>query len=61
MQHLFLKLNSWMLNSLCYNLCSDNYKNSPFSREEIENLKEEFDVYIKTVLDIQKNLLCGSK
>ncbi|MEK7186064.1 MAG: DUF5674 family protein [Patescibacteria group bacterium] len=31
-------------------------KNSPFSREEIENLKEEFDVYIKTVLDIQKRI-----
>ena len=28
-------------------------KSQPFTREEIEKLKAEFDVYIKTVIDIQ--------
>lgn len=27
-----------------------------FSKEEIEKLKEEFDVYIKTVIDIEKKI-----
>jgi hypothetical protein len=31
-------------------------KSSPFSKVEIEKLKEMFDVYIKTVIDIEKNL-----
>ncbi|PJA07163.1 MAG: hypothetical protein COX70_08125 [Flavobacteriales bacterium CG_4_10_14_0_2_um_filter_32_8] len=31
-------------------------KNSPFSKEEIEKLKEQFDVYIKTVIDIEKKV-----
>lgn len=30
--------------------------NKPFTSEEIEQLKEQFDVYIKTVIDIEKRL-----
>ena len=29
---------------------------NPFSKEEIEKLKEEFDVYIKTVIDINERI-----
>ena len=29
-------------------------KSDPYSKEEIEKLKEQFDVYIKTVIDIKK-------
>lgn len=28
----------------------------PFSKEEIEKLKEQFDVYIKTVIDVNKRV-----
>ena len=31
-------------------------KDSPFTIEEIEKLREEFDVYIKTVIDIGKKI-----
>ena len=31
-------------------------KSKPFTHEEIEKLKEVFDVYIKTVIDIQKKI-----
>lgn len=31
----------------------------PFTKEEIEKLKEEFEVYIKTVIDI-KNKICSA-
>lgn len=31
-------------------------KNSPYTKEEIEQLKEQFDVYIKTVIDIEKKI-----
>ena len=31
-------------------------KSEPFTKEEIEKLKEVFDVYIKTVIDIQKKI-----
>lgn len=34
-------------------------KSTPFTKEEIEKLKELFDVYIKTVIDI-KNKLCSA-
>lgn len=34
-------------------------KSDPFSKEEIEKLKELFDVYIKTVIDI-KNKICSA-
>jgi hypothetical protein len=34
-------------------------KNEPFSMEEIGVLKEQFDVYIKTVIDI-KNKICSA-
>jgi len=33
-------------------------KSQPFTREEIEKLKAEFDFYIKIVIDIKKSLLC---
>lgn len=36
-------------------------KKEPFTKEEIEKLREEFDVYIKTVLDIkEKNCSAGA-
>ena len=31
-------------------------KSEPFTREEIEKLREVFDVYIKTVIDINKKV-----
>ena len=31
-------------------------KSDSFSKKEIEKLKEEFDVYIKTVIDIEKKI-----
>lgn len=31
-------------------------KSEPFTKEEIENLKEVFEVYIKTVIDIEKKV-----
>lgn len=34
-------------------------KNKPFTKEEIKQLSEEFDVYIKTVIDIE-NKICSA-
>lgn len=31
-------------------------KDTPYVKEEIEKLKEQFDVYIKTVIDIKKKV-----
>lgn len=31
-------------------------KTTPFTKEEIEKLKEQFDVYIKTVIDIDQKI-----
>jgi hypothetical protein len=31
-------------------------KKTPFTKEEIGRLKEEFDIYIKTVIDIDKKI-----
>src|SRR5258706_12481477 len=31
-------------------------KSTPFSLEEIEKLKEKFDMYIKTVIDVEKKV-----
>lgn len=31
-------------------------KSEPFAKEEIEKLRERFDVYIKTVIDIEKKI-----
>ena len=31
-------------------------KSLPFSKEEIEKLKEQFDTYIKTVIDVKKKI-----
>jgi hypothetical protein len=31
-------------------------KNIPFTKEEIETLKEEYDFFIKTVIDIEKKI-----
>lgn len=31
-------------------------KSNPFTKEEIEKLKEQFDLYIKTVIDINKKI-----
>lgn len=31
-------------------------KSEPFSKEEIEKLKETFDIYIKTVIDVEKRI-----
>lgn len=31
-------------------------KKEPFTREEVEKLKEQFDVYIKTVIDIKRKI-----
>ena len=34
-------------------------KSQPFTKEEIEKLKEEFEVYVKTVIDIE-NKVCSA-
>lgn len=34
-------------------------KSDPFTKKEIEKLKEQFDVYIKTVIDIENKICCG--
>lgn len=34
-------------------------KSKPFTKEEIEKLKEQFDVYIKTVIDVE-NKICSA-
>jgi len=34
-------------------------KNEPFTKKEIEQLKEQFDLYIKTVIDIH-NKICSA-
>ena len=31
-------------------------KGEPFTKEEIEKLRERFDVYIKTVIDVEKKI-----
>jgi hypothetical protein len=31
-------------------------KDTPFTKDEIEPLKEQFDIYIKTVIDMEKNI-----
>lgn len=31
-------------------------KSTPYTKEEIKKLKEQFDVYIKTVIDIEKKV-----
>lgn len=31
-------------------------KNEPYTKEEIEKLREQFDVYIKTVIDVEKKI-----
>lgn len=31
-------------------------KSTPYTKEEVEKLKEQFDVYIKTVIDIDKKI-----
>ena len=34
-------------------------KSKPFTKVEIEKLKEVFDVYIKTVIDVEKKICSG--
>ncbi len=34
-------------------------KSKPYTKDEIEKLKEIFDVYIKTVIDIKKQMCCA--
>lgn len=34
-------------------------KAEPFSKDEIEKLKELFDVYIKTVIDVENKVCCA--
>ena len=43
-------VNNW------YNLSMIITKVDPFSKEEIEKLKEQFDVYIKTVIDLNQKI-----
>jgi len=33
-------------------------KSQPFTLKDIKKLKDEFDFYIKIVIDIKKSLLC---
>jgi len=34
-------------------------KKNPFTKEEIQQLREQFDVYIKTVIDVEKGICCA--
>lgn len=34
-------------------------KTTPYTPEEIEQLKEQFEVYIKTVIDLEKRVCCA--
>lgn len=34
-------------------------KSKPYTKEEIEKLKEVFDVYVKTVIDVEKKVCCA--
>lgn len=34
-------------------------KSKPYTKEEVERLREVFDVYIKTVIDIKKKICCA--
>lgn len=34
-------------------------KSEPFTQEEIKKLKKQFDVYIKTVIDVENKVCCG--
>lgn len=40
----------------CYNLSMIITKKHPYTTEEIGKLKELFDVYIKTVIDVEKKI-----
>lgn len=46
-------------NYLVYNSFVIITKSEPFTKDEIEKLREVFDVYIKTVIDI-KNRICSA-
>lgn len=48
-----LKVNSLMPQNKIYMIIT---KSEPFTKEDIEKLKECFDVYIKTVIDIEKEI-----
>lgn len=39
-----------------YNLPMIITKAGPFTKEEVEKLKEQFEVYIKTVIDVEKKI-----
>lgn len=41
---------------LCYNFFVIITQTDPYTKEKIEKLREEFDVYIKTVIDIKRKL-----
>lgn len=36
-------------------------KSRPYTKEEIDKLKEQFDVYIKTVIDVEKKIRESNK
>jgi hypothetical protein len=40
----------------CYNQFMIITKSTPFTKDETDKLKEQFDVYIKTVIDIKKKI-----
>jgi hypothetical protein len=40
----------------CYNDLMIITKTTPFTKEEIEKLREEYDFFIKTVIDIKKKI-----
>lgn len=44
------------VNYFCYNDFVIITKSEPFTKTEIEKLKEVFDVYIKTVIDLEKKI-----
>lgn len=43
-------------NGICYNYLMIVTKTSPFTHDEIISLREQFDSYIKTVIDVEKKI-----
>lgn len=45
-----------MVYIVCYNTFVILTKSEPYSKEEIKKLKEVFEVYIKTVIDVKRKI-----
>lgn len=46
----------WVYIKIWYNTSVIITKSGPYTKEEIEKLREQFDIYIKTVIDVNKKI-----